>query len=301
MNKLYHNFYRKLYLKTGGFLPAAPLSLNVFPGDFFQIRNGEMQVLGNLFRKNILNGQEVALLPEINLSEQTWSLSDMSLEYANGIELSQHAESTLSLNEKQSNLILSGDFTFRANHPQSIKIKNWGDIEQTLIIKLTQTHYSFRDVYVVTESASASSFSLEIKNNENIDPYDNSNAGATKPEITDLSEPKNSQQKNNFFYKENKRRPLFFKAKKLVLFDEKKEVFVQSLMNESIGAIDWAKDFFKNSFELEQKTEPRSFQNTSESLPDMLPPNELNANTVLTFFKWADLSFDDIDKFFKHD
>jgi len=55
MNANYKNFYRNFYLKTGGFLPAKPLNQNIYPGDFFQIQNGEMIVLGNIFRTQIVD------------------------------------------------------------------------------------------------------------------------------------------------------------------------------------------------------------------------------------------------------
>ena len=41
-------------MNTHGFIPTKPLNQNVYPGDFFQIINGEFIVLGNIFRKKVV-------------------------------------------------------------------------------------------------------------------------------------------------------------------------------------------------------------------------------------------------------
>src|SRR6218665_4057112 len=61
MNNTFRNFYRSFYMRTGGFIPTAPLNQLVFPGDFFQIRNGEMIVFGNIFRSQLVEPAETKL------------------------------------------------------------------------------------------------------------------------------------------------------------------------------------------------------------------------------------------------
>lgn len=55
MDNIYRNFYRNVYLRSGGYIPSHPLGCAIFPGDFFQIRNGHIVILGNIFTIKLQN------------------------------------------------------------------------------------------------------------------------------------------------------------------------------------------------------------------------------------------------------
>jgi hypothetical protein len=61
MENVYRNFYRNFYMRTNGFIPVSPLGQTVYPGDFFQIRNGQMIVLGNIYRNGVIEPQDIEM------------------------------------------------------------------------------------------------------------------------------------------------------------------------------------------------------------------------------------------------
>ncbi len=73
MNLLYKRFYREMFLKTNGFIPSKPIDQNLYPGDFFQIRNGKLIVLGNIFREALVDRDDIELEYEIKLNSDAWS------------------------------------------------------------------------------------------------------------------------------------------------------------------------------------------------------------------------------------
>ena len=62
MERVFRNFYRNFYHRTGGFLPTQSHDLRISPGDFFQIMDGDIMVLGNILRKGLINDDEVILV-----------------------------------------------------------------------------------------------------------------------------------------------------------------------------------------------------------------------------------------------
>src|SRR4051812_37706380 len=76
MDKIYRNFYRHFYKHTGGFIPVQPLTQSILPGDFFQVRNGNMIILGNIFRGGIVERENVEIGYGIPLNPAGWHFSD---------------------------------------------------------------------------------------------------------------------------------------------------------------------------------------------------------------------------------
>jgi len=301
MEKVYRNFFRKCYLRTGHFIPVKPLNQCVFPGDFFQVRNGEMITLGNIFRNNIIDPAFVEFGYGIALNPSSWHFSDAVKKPYSGRGTGEGPISgEFEFSKQVLSFAESGSFFFTGNNPESVKILNWKDIQQQLIIKLTQTCYSFRDVFVVTETATMSSWTLAIAGASNAEleiATDTSNFGLV--DIFGHESAKTIQSKDiEYYHRENKRRPAFFKAQKLQVQDEKVEVFISDLIMQKHGQYDWANGFFDCGFQLDNDFSSDMPPCAETGILDLLQAGQLNPNTALNYFKWTEANLDDIEKLF---
>ena len=302
MESVYKNFYKNFYLHTGGYIPTAPLNQNIFPGDFFQIRNGEMIILGNIFRNGIVDKTDTKMEYGIKLNPVNWNFSDgISKPYSGRGSGHGPNGDTFEFSKQVLAFARAGSFIFSANDPETIKIINWADIQQQLIIKMTQTYYSFRELYIVTEVASAADWTLAVAGAEKAEleiATDGENFGLT--DIFGHHSTKTIQSKDiEYYHRESKRRPAFLRAKKLVVQEEKQEAFISGLMSQRINAAEWAGDFFDHAFPYESQYAPHISANARLSALDMLLANELNPNTALLYFRWANANMDDIEKLFQ--
>jgi hypothetical protein len=301
MESVYRRFYRSFYMRTGGFIPSKPLNQNIYPGDFFQIRNGEMVILGNIFRNKIIDPEDCRFGYRNKLNPAGWSFGDGVTKPYSG-RGSGHGSIVGEFEFSKQILAFAdyGSFFFKGNDPESVKIINWGELQQQLIIKLTQTYYSFREIYVVTESASASDWTLAIASSGNAEleiATDSENFGLV--DIFGHHSAKTIQSKNiEFYHREPNRRPGFFKARKLVVQDEKLEVFVSELISQRQGQDEWAGSFYDYDFHYDSVFTSQIPACAQASILDMLRANELNPNTALLFFRWADMNLDDVEKLF---
>jgi hypothetical protein len=302
MDAIYKNFYRSFYLKTGGFIPTSPINQNVFPGDFFQIKNGEMIVLGNIFRNTIIDKENIEFGYAIQLNEANWGFSDGVTKPYSGRGIGHGAiGGEFEFSKQILAFDYKGSFIFKSQDPEAIKILNWNDIQQQLIIKLTQTFYSFREVYVVTECATTSSATLAIAGNENAEleiASDSENFGLV--DLFGNHATKTIQSKDiEYYHRENKRNPSYFKAKKLVVQDEKQNYLISNHISNNQNKSEWANNFFEYDFStIESDNTLHTNQNLQIDVLDMLQANELNPNTALLYFKWSDTNLDDIEKLF---
>jgi hypothetical protein len=288
-------------MRTGGFIPARPLSLDVFPGDFFQVRNGEMILLGNIFRDEVIDSDDVQFGNAIKLNPSSWDFSDgVSKPYSGRGVGRGPIEGEFEFSRQVLGFARKGSFLFRGSEPESVKILNWPEIEQQLIIRLTQTRYSFRELYVVTESVTAASWTLAISGAQGAEleiATDAENFGLL--EIFGHHSSKTMQSKElEFYHREVRRKPVFFKAKKLVVQPEKLDVFVSQLIGQRLYRNEWAGDFFDYHFECDPYYSPQIKNHEQAAVLDMLSANELNPNTALQYFRWTDANTDDIEKLF---
>jgi hypothetical protein len=301
MEKVYRNFYRNFYLNTGGFIPTRSLNQNTYPGDFFQIRNGEIIVLGNIFRNRVIDREECSLGYINRLNSANWSFGDGVTKPYSGRGTGHNALGGEFAYSKQILAFAdSGSFLFRGNDPESLKLVNWDELQYKLIIKLTQTMYSFREIYIVTEIATTADWTLAVASSGKAEleiATDKENF-----ELTDIfghSSAKTIQSKDVEFYRrESKRRPCFFKARKLVVQDERRDVFISELMSRMQGQDEWASDFFEHDFNYDQVGTALVPGGAQASVLDMLQTNQLNPNTALLYFRWVDANLDDVEKLF---
>ena len=302
MDTVYRKFYKGFYLKTGGFIPVKPINQCVYPGDFFQIRNGEMIVLGNIYRKSIVIPENEHLEYGIKLNPANWSFNDgVTKPYSGRGSGNNPIEGEFEYSKQILAFSDAGSYFFKGNNPESVQISNWRDIKNELIIKMTQTLYSFRELFIVTESATNSDWTLAISSSDEGEleiATDSENFGLV--DIFGDASSKTIQSKDiEYYHREDKRKPTFFKAKKLVVQDEKLETFISELISERIGKKEWADDFFDYDFEHDaQAYAPRVSPNVQISFLDMLQANQLSPNTALLYFRWVDANLDDVEKMF---
>lgn len=303
MDRVYRNFYRQFYLKTGGFIPTKPLNQNLFPGDFFQIKNGEIILLGNVYRNAILNKLEIDISSPIALNAAVWNFSDgISKPYSGRGHGNAAIDGQFEFSKQILGFARKGSFIFKAENPESVKINNWNDIQQSLIIKFTQAIYTFRELYVVTESAAPSITTLAVAGEENAElelVSDTENFGLV--DIFGHSSTKTIQSKDILYYhRETKRKPAYFKAKKLTVQDEKISYFISDFITKNNNSSEWTKDLFESFDSDIDYNSQNIIQNPQGHFLDMLQSNELNVNTALLYFKWTDANLDDVEKLFEN-
>lgn len=301
MERVYRNFYQNFYNRTGGFIPTAPINQIVYPGDFFQIRNGEMIMLGNIFRNGVIAPHDVELGYGIKLNPAGWSFSNgVTKPYSGRGNGHGPIDGDFEYSKQILAFSANGSFIFKGNDPESVKINNWADIQQSLIIKLTQTIYSFREIYIVTESATTSNWTLAIAGSDSGEleiATDTENFGLV--DIFGQASAKTIQSKDIEYYnREDKRKPSFFKARKLVVMEEKLDTFISELLYQRQNQHNWARDFYDYDFNYDTQHNAQLPIGTQASVLDMLQANELNPNTALQYFRWADAGLDDIEKMF---
>lgn len=302
MDTVFKTFYKSFYNKTNGFIPTKPLNQNMYPGDFFQIRNGEIILLGNIFRGNIIDPDDASLEYAIKLNPANWNFSEGITKPYSGRD---SGHNPIEGEFKYTKQVLAfdgfGSFFFRSHAPEAVKITNWAELQYELIIKLTQTIYSFRELYVVTESALASDWTLAIAGSETAEleiATEADNFGLVDI-FGDATAKTIRAREIEFYHKETKKRPTFFKAKKLVVQQEKLEVFISELITERTKIPFWVKGFYDYDFHNEETifSSPVSV-NTESSVLDMLQANQLNPTTALQYFRWENANLDDVEKLF---
>jgi len=301
MNSIYRKFYKNFYRKTGGFIPARPLNLTVFPGDFFQIKNGEMLVLGNIFRNGVVDSVNVSFGNGIKLNTSGWDFSEGVTKPYSGRGMGQGAiDGHFEFSKQILAFSTKGSYTFRGNNPEAVKILNWNDLQPELIIKLTQTYYSFREVYLITECATTSDWTLAVAGGDNAEleiatSEDNFGLG----DIFGHHSAKTIQSRDiELYLRETGRKPSFFKASKLVTRDEKLNTFVNELIYQKKHQQEWADNFYEYKFHMGSIYNSYPPDNVQASVLDMLQANDLNPNTALRYFKWTEANMDDIEKMF---
>lgn len=302
MDQIYKNFYRQFYFKTGGFIPTKPLNSNLFPGDYFQIKNGEIVLLGNVYRDSIIGQKQAELSGAISLHEPSWNFCDgISKPYSGRANGQDGITGQFEFSRQVLSFADKGSFIFRSEAPKYIKISNWKDIEQQLLLKMTYSLFSFRELYIVTESATAASTTLAIAGRSGAELE--LTAEVESSGLVDLfgyPSAKITQSKDiDYYHRETKRKPAYFKAKKLDVREEKLASFDSRRMEEALGDEEWAANLFDSNFHSEIEYSPQILRKHAQDLfLDRLRPGELNAETAVLYFAWSDANLDDVEKLF---
>lgn len=261
-----------------------------------------MIVLGNIFRGGVIDSVECKFDPNVKLNPANWIFNDgVTKPYSSRGTGQGPLEGQFEFSKQVLAFANRGSFFFKGNGPSAAKILNWNDFQQQLIIKLTQTYYSFRELYVVTETVTLADYALAISASSNGEmelASDEENGGLL--EIFGHHSARTLHSKNiEYYHREGKRRPAFFKGKKLVVQPEKLEVFISELKDQRQNRDEWASSFYAHDFHYEPTYTSQVSSNTQASVLDMLQANELNINTALLYFKWEDTTLDDVEKLFQ--
>lgn len=301
MNQSFRNFYKSAYLQTGGYLPAKPFGQLVFPGDLFQIVNGQVVVLDNIFKAGLIDQGDIHFRT-VNQKEVNWTFSQGITKPYSGRDIGVNA---LKGDFEYSKLVLSfkekGSFIFKGKSPQAVSILNWADLASELIVKLTCTHFSFREVYVATESVSLAEWTLAVAASKKAEleiVTDSENFGLV--DIFGNNGTKTVQSKYLEYYdRSTKREPIFFKAKKLVVNKDMIEVLISKYYEAQKHKLKWLKKYF--DFEIAEndgQAPPTSLGQWHVGLLDSLKAGELNPSNAIHYFGWQNADLDDVAKLF---
>jgi hypothetical protein len=304
MNSIFLPFYQKLHQSTGGFFPVLPLAFQLFPGDFFQIRNGQIILLGNIFNPRIVGNFERDFEDIASLNESNWQISKgISKPYAGRGSGHTPIDGVFEYSKQVISFEDRGSFIFKGQHPKSLKLANWNSMQAELIIKMTQTYYSFREVYVVSEVASVDTWTLAIAGKENAELEIASEAESFGlVDIFGQESSRSIQSRDIDYYEHEKNRKWsFFKAKKLVVQEDVQDYFISDLLKKRHLAYNWSSTFFPIDIVEDQVYFPdHYYANSRASILDLLQVNQLNPNTALDYFKWCNADFTDLETVFLH-
>jgi hypothetical protein len=267
-------FYRDCYLKNG-WLPAQPLARGLAVGDVCQLRLGCLRPLLNLADAHL--AEKMALSRPLPLDPADWAFSRgvqqtlCETQWAADDD-GERAASTRQVLE----FSMADSFVFHAAAVQARLLTNWDQIRDDVTLKLTQLHYSFRDVYLVTAAAAASDWALaaagqagaRLETSAAIGGGDHhallSHASARDRQCHGLSDLERSRGRHAHF----------FKARKLVSSDAMRDRYLGQLLEQpGLEVANWL----------------------DASLLNLVKANELNLATSIGFFAWADMTLDDVE------
>jgi hypothetical protein len=298
METLLKKFMTGSYLRTNGFTPAIPHVDQMLPGDFFQISNGGIRILGNIFKDRIIDPKDITLQYDIHHSHTNWEIHEGVEKpfFGRKNKRSEYEEAEKDI--KAFTFKAPGDFFFQAKDPRSVRIQNWEHIADQLTIKLTQILYSFREVYVTLESAYLQQWVLAIANDYDAElelSVRVSDGGAM--DLFEHSSKRAIYAKHIECYLRGTETSLpFFRAKKLAVREERNRLAsIDAIRNEN-AIIGWTDEFYDFDFRIEE--DHRNPRYSQIAMIDNLRANELNPTTALEFFHWTDFNLDDIEKLF---
>lgn len=145
--------YNQNCFKLSGYLAASPTLAPLCVGDFAQVSQGQAKVLGNLLGVNFAN--------EIIINETAITAKDSPWVLSEGVEHQQKLQQSDGLAVESANLGSWQKNIYQFKSPESFifhgkegineGIGNWNDVSSEVTLRLTQSHYSFRQVLVITE------------------------------------------------------------------------------------------------------------------------------------------------------
>lgn len=253
-----------------------PFASKLELGDFGQIQSAGFRPLGNIAKIQLVH--TIKSTDFILLNPADWQL-ELGLEKTIGSMQTQAdgQENVITWNTQTLTFKQKGDFIFHGVQPKACFISNWSDFKSGITLKFTQADYSFRDVYIVTAIASVNHWGFAIAG-EDCAQLELAAQMFETDHFTLLSHENVVALQNKHiasFEKSAGRETYFFKAKKLVLSDKKKDMFLNQLFQlEPCERANWL----------------------SSNLINRVQANELTPNTCLDYFDWVDTSLDDVER-----
>lgn len=272
------DFYRDCYLQTG-WIPMQPLTSKLAPGAIGQIQQGQFRPLLNIVDAHLI--EEIKISHTVRLDGGNWELSRGVKQSACKITACKDDDGERYHRTKQVlEFSRPGSFMFHGSEPNAHLLLNWDKLRDDLIVKLTQLHYSFRDVYVITGVTTMKNWGLAVAGQAkarlemtatvgNTDWYSMlSHSSARTVRCQGIAG--NEMARGAAAY--------FFKAKKLILSSVMRDHMIDHVLH--------------NRADLN----PLEIANwLGSDLLNLCKTNELNLSTCLDFFAWADAGLDDVE------
>lgn len=272
----YSAFIRDSYLQTG-WIPMYPFGQNIANGDVFQIQNQQMLSLLNIQQLGLTHPEKYSDF--ISLREHDWPESFACVQTLNKYFSEQTDQGISQLRQQHYAFQQSGGYLFKGKNPQGRFLLNWHKIADELIVKLTQSKFTFQEVYVVTDVAEMRHWGLAIAAHADAELH----LLAESERSTCLFDAENCQMTDSRYlseYQHHQDRPLyFFRAKKLVLSAKKHDEYLAEMLhNDGVMQTSYHKNWLQTS------------------LLNLASSNELNINTCMDFFDWQEVGLDEVVK-----
>jgi hypothetical protein len=273
------DFYRDCFAQTG-WLPMQPLTQPVAVGDVCQLLQGRLQPLLNLEQAHLVAPLHTSA--PVPLAPIDWSVARGVTQAASESHWSDAGDDEQRLWKRQVlEFSQAGDFLFYGREARARLLRNWNHVRTDATVKLTQTHFGFHDVYVVTGIARTDEWGLAVAGQagarlEMSAASDDFNWHALLGDTSARTE----RSEGMASYDVGRGQPAyFFKAKKLVLSDKMHDHYLNRLFDEEVH---------------ERHVDIASWSRAS--LLNLVRTNELSLTTCAEFFTWVDMSLDDVER-----
>lgn len=275
-------FIRDCYLQTS-WLPLPDLSRQVGLGDVLQILPGRVAVLASL--ANVHLAQAAQLSPELPLLAQDFRLqsgvTNKSWQRYNGDD---DTPGEIGYCRAELEFGWPGSYLFQCQRVNAQYLLNWQQLRDDFTLKLTQMHYQFRQVCVVTAVARAEDWELSIAAQAQAHQVFSSELSVrTAPDI--LSGPKRQLEASQGMAVHQSSQHLaahFIQAKCLILSELADDKFLNQIVEAQVAgnAVQRANWLHADKMNL--------FRNA-----------ELNLTSCKDFFSWRNLTLDDVEVLIK--
>lgn len=273
------DFYQTFHARTG-WLPMPALIHPVAIGDVCQMRAGHAQALFNLAGLNLL--EPILSSGELALDPLAWSMrAGVRQTFCERRETADDGAAGV-LTRQVLTFEQAGSFVFHGLAPTARYLLNWNRLSADATLKLTQLHYAFRHIYVVTAVATTRDWALAIAGQadahlEMAAELDSSDVSGLLGDGTARIE----RSKGLACTEQGRGRPAhFFKAKKLVISDALYDLLLAQILAQ-VGP------HGRHTMLRLLDTDPLN----------LLKANELNLTTAIDFFSWSDFSLEDFATF----
>ena len=258
--------------KNSGWLASRNLKRSLAVGDVCSLQNGQLHPLLNMAEAHLVERAEISrpqALPSLDfciaqgahqaffeVGEEQGGNGDALCQYRQVIEFSA-----------------PGSFVFHAGQINARYLLNWSDISADLILKLTQLHYQFREVYVVTAVAACNQWGLAI-------------AGRHEA----ILETSAVSEESGMFAMLNHRSSSVDQAKGLASYEYGGELPAHLFRAKKLIASEKASDrYLRRIIDNQQQLRPLEVANWLQSdCLNLARNNELTLNSCMELFSWRD-------------
>lgn len=271
-------FARDIYTHTGGWIPMNPITARVALGDFGQLSEGRLRILGSLADRGLQS--HIVTATDLLLDRDRWRLEKGVQQSFCQTEFIHEADDTQEyLTRQVLEFIESSAFFFSVEEPSCDLIVNWAEFSDDVIVSLTQAASQFREVYVVTSVVRSDRWSYAVA----------AKAGAQLETTTSLDEQDPMTLSSDRSCRVIRKSDLaefawgrdepawFFRGKKLTLAQDKRDALLRRLIGDTADA------------------SPQILSDWLRSDPlGLLRAGELSIANCLDYFSWTDISLDDL-------